>query len=145
MVVVCVVCVVSAVVFVFKLFGGNARPSTWFEVLAEGVVAEVEAAGGGEGTEWAIGVDEHAGTGTTEGFEAKLIFCAVTPLPPTPPESAGNNGPSRDGASFASTWLFSGRGHLPRLVINSGEEDTASDARAEANSEGAQADSKANT
>ena len=82
MVVVCVVCVVSAVVFVFKLFGGNARPSTWFEVLAEGIVAEAEAEDGGAGTERAIGVDEHAGTGTTEGFISNLggvFFCAITP------------------------------------------------------------------
>ena len=66
-----------------------------------------------------IGVAEQAGMGATVGVETKPmedfeIFCA-TPLPPTPPESAGNIEPS-GGSSFGSACLFSGRGHLPRHV-----------------------------
>ena len=91
---------------------------------------------------------EDAGIGTTDAAEekptedfAEAVFCAVIiPLPPTPPDSAGNIEPSvTEGASFGSACLFGGRGHLPRLVVNSGEEETAPGT--EANSVGAQADS----
>ena len=35
-----------------------------------------------------------------------------------------------EGTSFACTWLISGRGHLPRLVANSGEEESVSGSEA---------------
>ena len=88
MVVVCVVCVVCVVV----VFGGVSVEAV--EEGAEGLV-EAAASGGGAGTEWAIGVFEHAGMGTRVADEkptpdfADTHFCALTPLPPTPPESAG--------------------------------------------------------
>ena len=112
MVVVCVVCVL--VVFgVFSVFGGNCATVNLEDVEGIGVdaeeIAEKAAAEGGAGTDQAIGVVEHAGMGTqvvdekpTPDF-ADVSFCAVTtPLPPTPPESTGNNDPSAiDGTSFA--------------------------------------------
>ena len=56
------------------LASGNAQPSTWLVVvvLVEGTSDIYDAGtsdGGGEGTEWAIGVDEEAGIGTMDSFE----------------------------------------------------------------------------
>ena len=106
------VCVVL-IFGVFSVFGGNCATVNLEDVEGTEVeaeeIAEKAAAGGGAGTEWAIGVVEHAGMGTQVADEkptpdfADAFFCAViTPLPPTPPESAGNNDPSAiDGTSFA--------------------------------------------
>ena len=77
-----VVCVV-VVCGVFSDFGGNcATVNRELAVLG----AELDAVGeenelGGAGIEWAIGVVEHAGIGTTEA-DAKptdVFFCASTP------------------------------------------------------------------
>ena len=57
-------------------------------------------------------------------FNEEFVCARITPLPTTPPASAGNSG-NEHSTSFAFTWLFSGRGHLPRLVANSGEEEFA--------------------
>ena len=55
------------------------------------------------------------------------------------PLTAGNSAPPSGGASFGLSCLISGRGHLPRLAVYSGEEDVNFSARGTtANSEEAE-------
>ena len=91
----------------------------------------------GAGVDVAIGVVEAAGTGRTtriplemlaETFRTGTLTASGFTSPPGPSEgdakelvepSGGKS--TRCSTSFALAWLVSGRGHLPRLVLDSND------------------------